>query len=102
MENLFQNTAASPQMSEQEFFANKSLCASIDHMIVTVETRDRIIGIYQMVCGAFFNSAEQELCTVDLATGEEFHSENEIREHLTAHYHILPEKIQIEIDPNHR
>jgi len=96
------DTPTELEITEEAFFSEKSLLSSVDRLEVMAETRERAKGIYQMESGVFFDSLGHAVCYVDLALGEEFHGEQEIRQHLSAYYNIKPDKILIEIDPNHR
>lgn len=90
------------ELSNEDFFADKETLRRIDRLHVVIETPTRMLGIYRMQSGEFFDAGDQSVCTVDLADNEDFHSEKELIQRLSEFYGLPVSKISIDIDPNHR
>ena len=74
MNYTYQMSESKDKIDEQELLANQNFWNNVGGLSVVLEMPDRMVGVYRMISGEFFDKKGNSMCRVDFATNEEFHS----------------------------
>ena len=98
MNYTYQMSESKDKIDEQELLANQNFWNNVGGLSVVLEMPDRMVGVYRMISGEFFDKKGNSMCRVDFATNEEFHSESGVIKHLAEYYHLLEDEIEVDME----